>query len=452
MKKLVRFIWIFSLVLGVSLNAQNLSLTIYNENRALVREKRILSLKSGTSTISFTNVASRIDPTSVHFKSLTSPEKLTILEQNYEYDLVNADKIMRKYLGENIRLVTKKGEVFDGKLLTASGSNIVIQDENGEIKIIRGDGVEHFDFPELPEGLITRPTLVWLIENQGPGSQQTEISYLTGGINWHAEYVAVVGPEDKNLDIGGWVSIENQSRATYRNAKLKLVAGEVHQIRPETKRYREAGRTLMALKKTLSPQFEEKPFFEYHLYTLQRKTTLKNNQTKQISLFPSTITKTKKIFIYDGYKNDKKIGVYLGFKNSKKDGLGLPLPKGKIRVYKRDTDKALEFIGEDLIDHTPVDENVRIFLGNAFDLVGNRVEKSSKKISEKAREEEYEISLRNHKKEDVKIVVVEHLYGDWKIVKHSYPFVKKDAKTVEFTIPVPAHGKVTLSYTVLTVW
>ncbi len=452
MKNFIRFIWILFLILAESLAAQNLSLTIYNQNLALVREKRILSLKPGISTISFTNVAGRIDPTSVHFKSLTSPEKLTILEQNYEYDLVNADKIMRKYLGKNIKLVTKKGEVFDGKLLTASGSNIVIQDENSEIKIIRDNTVEHFDFPELPEGLITHPTLIWLIENQGPKNQQTEISYLTHGINWHAEYVAVVGQTEKDLDIGGWVSIENQSGATYTNAKLKLVAGEVHQIKPETKPFSETRRTLMGIEKTISPQFEEKAFFEYHLYTLQRKTTLKNNQTKQISLFPSAITRTKKLFIYDHYKNDKKIGVYLEFKNSKKDGLGLPLPKGKIRVYKRDTDKALEFIGEDLIDHTPVDENVRIFLGNAFDLVGNRVEKSSKKISYAAREEEYEITLKNHKKEDVKIVVVEHFYGDWKILKHSYPFVKKDARTIEFTIPVPAHGKAILSYTVFRGW
>ena len=433
------------------LRAQDISLTVYNQNRALVREQRTLTLNSGASEVSYTDVAARIDPTSVHFKSLTAPEDLTILEQNYEYDLVSAQKIMEKYIDEEVRLVTEKGEVFGGTLLSASGTHIVIRNDGGGIQVIRSQGVQHFDFPELPEGLITRPTLVWMIDNHGPKKQKTELTYLTDGVNWHAEYVAVVDQDDKNLDLSGWVSLENQSGATYKDAKLKLVAGDVHRVEPEPRT--DGGR----MRKTLltaeaAPQFEEKAFFEYHLYTLQRRTTLKDNQTKQVSLFPPTGTKARKIFTYDGARNDNEVRVQLEFKNSKQDGLGLPLPQGKIRVYKEDVDDALEFIGEDRIDHTPVDEKVRIFLGNAFDVVGERIQKSLKKISSRSREEEYEISLRNHKEEDIEVVVVEHLYGDWEIIKRSHPFMKKDARTAEFILKVPARGETTLAYTVVLRW
>ena len=276
------------------------------------------------------------------------------------------------------------------------------------------------------------------------------MSYLTDGVNWHAEYVAVVDPEDKQLNLSGWVSLENRSGATYKDAKLKLVAGDVHRVEPQP-RYRAPmeKRVLMAEAAT---QFEEKPFFEYHLYTLQRKTTVKDNQTKQVSLFPPAGVKAEKVFIFDGQRYEKKVRVHVEFKNSKRGGLGLPLPKGKIRVYKEDTDGALEFVGEDEIDHTPVDERVRVFLGNAFDLVGERVAKSSNRISDRAREEEIEISLRNHKKESVEIVVVERFYGDWKIERSSYPFVKKDATTAEWKVRIPAQGEATLTYTVMIQW
>ena len=428
---------------------QDVSLTVYNQNRALVREVRTLSMEKGTTTVSFTDVAARIDPTSVHFKSLTAPDQLSILEQNYEYDLVNAQKIMGKYIDQDIRLVTDKGEVFGGTLLSASGSDIVLQDKEGGIQIIRGENVQHFDFPRLPEGLITRPTLIWMVKNGRSGEHETELSYLTEGINWHAEYVAVVDRDDRHVDLSGWVSLENHSGAVYKDAKLKLVAGDVHIVEPKRRidqmRLRKGQEELLMA----APEFEERAFFEYHLYTLQRRTTLKNNQTKQISLFPPAKTQTQKIFLYDGARYDKKVRVHLEFKNAKQDGLGLPLPKGKMRVYKEDVDGALEFVGEDLIDHTPVDEKVRVFLGNAFDLVGERVQESTKKISSRSREDAYRISLRNHKQEDVDIVVVEHFYGDWEIVRQSHPFVKKDARTAEFTIRVPAKGEVTLDYSVI---
>jgi hypothetical protein len=451
MKKLYLLISIL-LFCTVHLMAQDVAITVYNQNRALVRESRDLSVKSGKSTLSFTNVAAQIDPTSVYFKSLSQPDKLAILEQNFEYDLVNANKILQKYVDESIRIVMEKGEQFEGKLLNATGSNIVIQDIEGGIKIVQGNQIQHFDFPSLPEGLITRPTLVWLVNNTGLQKQKTEVSYLTSGMNWHAEYVAVTDVKDENLDLSGWVSIENQCGITFENAKLKLVAGDVHLVSESRGRRIEALADKRAMTLAAEPQFEEKSFFEYHLYTLQRKTTLKNNQTKQVSLFPSTTTKTKKIFVYDGARYGEKVRVNLEFKNSKKDGLGIPLPKGKIRVYKEDTDGALEFIGEDEIDHTPKDEDVRIFLGNAFDLVGERTQTSSEKISRRSRKDAFEIVLKNHKEEAVRIVVVEHFWGDWTLSDTTHPYKKKDAFTAEFEIPVPADGEVTLKYTVTMKW
>lgn len=447
-KSILLYVMVFSAF--VPLLAQDVSLTVYNQNRALVRDVRSMSLESGTSVVSFADVAAQIDATSVHFKSITAPDKLSVLEQNYEYDLVGPQKILEKYVDQDIRLVTDKGEIMSGKLLSASGEDIVIQDEKGGIRIVKGKSIQNFDFPKLPEGLITRPTLVWQVENSGPKNHNVEVSYLTGGVNWHAEYVAVADPQDKQIDLSGWVSIENQSGTTYQNAKLKLVAGDVNIV--EEGPVRAFAEDRMLMKAAAAPQFEEKSFFEYHLYTLQRRATVKDNQIKQISLFPPSRTSVQKLFLYDGAQYGEKVRVQLEFKNSKKDGLGMPLPKGKIRVYKEDTDGSLEFIGEDMIDHTPSDEKVRIYLGNAFDLVGERVQKATRKISNRSREEDYEIKLRNHKKEAVEIVVSERFWGDWKLTKNSLPFMQKDSRTAEFKIPVPADGETILTYTVLLTW
>jgi hypothetical protein len=450
MKRTAFFFGIF-LLSAVSLHAQDVSLTVYNQDRALVREIRTIPISTGITAVSYTDVAAHIDPTTVHFKSITSPDRLDILEQNFEYDIVNALKIMQKYVDKAIRLVTEKGEIYEGKLLSASDDDIILTNEEGGIKVIRGKTVLYFDFPDLPEGLITRPTLIWMVNNTGPKKQETELSYLTTGINWHAEYVAVVGPKDTNINLGGWVSLDNRSGATFKDAKLKLVAGDIHLAEKKGLVMLDVGESAR-MTKAAAPQFEEKSFFEYHMYTLQRKTTLKNNQTKQISLFPPSDTKTEKVFIFDGARYRNNIRVNLEFINSKKDGLGIPLPEGKIRVYKEDTDHALEFIGEDWIDHTPSDEKVRIYLGNAFDLVGERIQKASRKISTRAREDSYEISLRNHKGEAAEIVVVEHLYGDWNITEKSHAFRKKDAYTAEFKVPVPAKGETTVTYTVVFQW
>lgn len=449
MKKFITFI----LILGftpILLFSQNVSVTIYNNDLALIRELRDLHIGPGTTELSYVDVAAKIRPTSVHFKSLTSPHKLAILEQNFEYDLVSAGKIMKKYLDQAIQIVTKQGDVFEGTLLSAESSNIVLKTKAGEIKIIQDDIIQYFNLPELPEGLITRPTLVWLVNNKGSKNQKTEISYLTSGMQWQAEYVGVVDNHDKAMEFSGWVSIQNNCGNTYEDAKVKLIAGDVHTIE-ETKRYRiPRAAKLEAL--AAEPQFEEKAFFEYHLYTLNRQTNLKNNQTKQLSLFPQTTAQTKKVYIYDGQRYKQKVRVNLEFQNTKKSGLGLPLPKGKVRVYKKDSDGAQEFIGEDQIDHTPADETVRVYLGNAFDIVGERKKISSKKIGSRVREDTYQINLRNHKKSKVDIVVMEHFWGDWEIIQKSHAFKRKDAYTAEAVVTVPEDGEVEIDLTVRMKW
>jgi hypothetical protein len=435
-----------------AVSAQDVSITVYNQNRAVVRDVRPLAMKPGVSTISFKDVAARIDPTTVHFRPVREPDKLQVLEQNFEYDLASPQTILDKYVDQDIRILMDKGQVYEGKLLNAGGDIVLEDPTTGSVKIVQRESVQNFEFPKLPEGLITRPTLVWMVDNQGPEKQEVEVSYMTDGVNWHAEYVAVTDALDKTLDLSGWVSIENQSGISYHDARLKLVAGDVNVLRPKMLQRAGMAEDSEAQAFLAAPQFEEKSFFEYHLYTLNRKSTLQNNQTKQISLFPPATAKVEKLFVYDGAKDAKKINVRLEFKNSKADGLGLPLPKGKVRVYKKDTDGSLEFIGEDEIDHTPTDEKIRLSLGNAFDLAGERVQKDSRKTGNRSRQETIEVKLRNHKKETVQITVVEHFWGDWKIEQTTYPFVKKDANTAEFKVPVAVEEESVLTFTVNTKW
>lgn len=450
MKKITAFIGPLMLLISIgSTLAGEVALTVYNQDFALVREIRGIQLPKGRETIRFGDVAARIDPTSVRFRSLTAPDKVAILEQNYEYDLISSKKLLQKYVDHEIRLLAKDERLFEGILLSAA-DDLVLRDEDGQIKIIKAGEVQILEFPSLPEGLITRPTLVWLLDSQRSGDHDTEVSYLTDGINWHAEYVAAVNEDDTRLGLGGWVSIDNRSGATYREAKLKLVAGDVHRVRPQA--------PMTLLRGPEAPmgmgeaQFEEKAFFEYHLYTLTRPATVKDRQVKQLTLFPEADVSVDKIFTYNGSRGGAKVRVNLEFENTKKNGLGIPLPKGKLRVYKQDEDESLEFVGEDLIDHTPKDEKVRVFLGNAFDVVGERKQMQTRKITDRSREETYEIKLRNHKEKAVEVVAVESLRGDWNIIETTHEFRKKDARTVEFPLLVPSDGETVLRYTVRLKW
>ncbi len=427
--------------------SDRLFLTIYNQDLALVREVRNLDFKKGIFEIKFKDVAARIDATSVHFKPLKFPEQVTLLEQNYQFDLVSSEKILEKYIDKTIQLVTKQDKEYKGELLSFDSGYLTLKDQGGSIRIVSRAEVRDLFFPALPEGLITRPTLVWQLDSDISGKQEAEVSYLTSGINWHAEYVAVTDKDDKNIELSGWISIDNRSGATYENAKLKLIAGDINRVREELRYPVEAA---LAMDGKRAAPFEEKAFFEYHMYTLTRPATVKDKEIKQLTLFPNTTVKAQKIFTYDGAWYDKKVKVNLEFENSQKDGLGIPLPKGKVRVYKEDVDKSQEFVGEDLIDHTPRDEKVRIYVGNAFDIVGERIQTDYKRVSDEVQKYSFQISLRNHKEQKIEVVVIEHLSygGDWEILNSNYDYVKKDAFTIEFKIPLEKNSEKKLNYTV----
>ncbi len=433
---------------------KDVMVTIYNGNLGLVKDVREARFPAGTTEIQFMDVAAQIDPTTVHLKSLTDPAGLKILEQNYEYDLLTSQKLMEKYVGKKVRLYQGDGTFHEATLLSTNGPIFEI---NGQIHMGHGGRLV---LPSLPENLVAQPTLVWLLRNQTPRPQRVEASYLTGGITWKADYVMVVDAADKLSDLTGWVTIDNRSGATYKNAALKLVAGDVNRARDS----RREGRLMEIAAKAAAPadasrDFQSEGFFEYHLYTLDGRTTIKDNQTKQLSLMAAAEVPIAKHLIYYGaqdyYRNaygmpisNQKVAVYLEIRNSKENRLGVPLPKGKIRVYKADRAGSQQFIGEDWIDHTPKDERVRIKMGEAFDLVGSRTQKDWKKIASNLYEVEWEIALRNHKKEDQTVTVIEPVPGDWQVLTSTHPYEKVEAHTLKYEIPVPKEGAAKLTYRV----
>ncbi len=440
--------------LGITREDQrDVMLTIYNVDLGLVKDLREVRLPAGTTEVWFMDVAARIDPTTVHLRSLTAPAGLKVLEQNYEYDLLSSEKLLEKYVGRKVRIYQNDGTYHDATLLTTRGPVFEI---NGQIHL------GHYGrlvLPSLPENLVANPTLAWLLRNQTTGPQRVEASYLTGGIAWKADYVMVLNAADDRSDLTGWVTIENRSGATYGNAALKLVAGDVNRARQPAV----AGRVLELAAKSAaadaSREFAAEGFFEYHLYTLDGRTTIKDNQTKQLALLSASDVVVQKELVYYGaqdyYRNsygmpisNQKLAVLLEIRNSKENRLGLALPKGKVRVYKADRSGSQQFIGEDWIDHTPKDERVKIKLGNAFDVVGERTQKDWRKLGSGLYEVEWEIALRNHKKESQTVTVIEPVPGDWQVLSSTHPYEKVEAHTLRYRIPVPAEGAVKLTYRV----
>lgn len=444
-------IWLFAVVFANTMVAfaqdTGVRVTVYNSNLALVVDRRAVDLPSGKGEYSFRDVAAQIDPTSVRFTSVSNANDLDVLEQNFEYDLVSADKLLRKYIDEQVRLVTKNAGTVQGKLLS-SMDQLVIQGDDGSLKIINNAEILSTELPNLPAGLITQPTLVWQLNNRGPARQTVEVAYLTTGMGWHVEYVGKLDAADANLDLSAWVTIDNNSGATYPNAALQLVAGDVHRAQEISEPlYRRAAVQAMEM----AQQFEEKPFFEYHLYSLSRPATLKEAQQKQISLFPSTRTAIEKKYVFDGARG-KNVDVKLAFKNRAEAGLGMPLPAGTFRIYKAEGQGNMVLVGEDRIKHTPKNEKIELQLGSAFDIVGERTQISYQQLGERAREEKYRIVLRNHKDTNITVEVVEHLSGDWTIRESTLPFTKKDANTALCNVPVAKDGEAMVEYTVLYRW
>ena len=433
---------------------RDVMVTIYNGNLGLVKDLREVRFPSGQSEVQFMDVAASIDPTTVHLKSLTDASGLKILEQNYEYDLLTSQKLMEKYVGRKVRLYQSDGTYHDATLLSTNGPIFEI---NGQIHMGQ---FGRLVLPSLPENLVAKPTLMWLLRNQTARPQRVEASYLTSGITWKADYVMVLNAGDTLADLTGWVTIDNKSGATYANAALKLVAGDVNRA-PEARRDQ---RMMELAAKAASPasasfDFASEGFFEYHLYTLDGRTTVKDNQTKQLSLLSSSEIQVRKELIYYGaadyYRNaygvpmsNQKVAVYLEVKNSKENRLGLPLPKGKVRVYKADTSGSQQFVGEDWIDHTAKDESVKIKLGNAFDVVGERTQKEFRKLASNLYEVEWEITLRNHKTEPQTVTVIEPVPGDWQVLSSTHTYEKVEAHTLKYQIAVPKEGATKLTYRV----
>lgn len=430
---------------GGSALAREVQVTVYNNNLGLVRDVRDLDLRAGRDTLSLSDVAAQIDPTSVHLQSIDRIGGIAVLEQNYRYDLASPDRILERYLGATVEAVAEGGDLHSGSLLSFTSDQVVLQGDKG-ISIVSRAKIIDLRASKLPEGLITRPTLVWDVQADRPGRQRAELSYLTDGIQWHAEYVALVNEADTEADLSAWVSVDNQSGATYPDATLQLIAGQVNRVQPRP--LDEVYPAAMRGKAVPQAGFEEEAFFEYHLYTLPRPTTIRDRETKQIALFPTTHTAVAKLYEYKPWMDDKKIRTVIQLTNSEDRGLGMPLPAGKVRTYKRDTHGGEQFVGEDQIDHTPKNEKIRLFLGYAFDLVAERNVMDRTRISDRVWEQTTEVKFRNHKKEKVTIVAEDKLYGDWEVVKTSSPVHKKDANTAEWTIDVAPEQEVVLSYTV----
>ena len=444
----------------------DLNITVYNSNIALVRDVRNITVPSGAFRLKLMDIAATVNPATVHFRSLTDPDKLGVIEQNYEYDLLEPAKLLHKYVGKEVTLVrsyqdngTTKHEEIKATLLS---------DNNGQVwrignDIVTGGYAESYRFPDIPANLYDRPTLLMSLENSGARKQQIETSYLANSLSWNSDYVLTVGRDDKAADLDGWVTLTNNSGTAFHNARLQLVAGDLNRLPANTRREM-MDMAVMAKAAPAAPQFQQESFSEYHLYTLGRRTSVEDKETKQISLLEGSGVPVEKIFVVNGqnfyYRSAQAPGqpqkdpvmVYYKFRNEEKAGLGMPLPAGNVRVYQKDSKGGILFIGEDRIDHTPKDENVTIHIGNAFDVIAERKQTDFKKIDTHTWEMEYEITLRNHKDSAITVQVNEPIGGDWEMLDSSFKFTKTAAFAAQFNVPVEKNGTSVLKYRIRAHW
>lgn len=445
---------------------------------ALVRDGRKMTLQAGSGVLRFTDVATRIDPTTVAFESLTDPAGTRVIEQNYQFDLVSRDKLLERYVGATITVEQQRGDTLErlsGVLLSAAAGTLILQRDSGEVVSI--NSYSNVLFPSLPGGLITRPTLVWLVSARQAGTHDTRVSYQTRGMTWWSDYNITLRENDGgcDMDLSAWVTLVNQSGASYPQAQLKLVAGEVNRApAPPQPVMRMQMKTMAAAAPTLDEGFQESSLFEYHLYTLGRRSDLPDNSTKQLELFPTAskagctrqlvFTASPQPWAYwsapiqdQGYgaTSEGTVGAFLEFDNKEANKLGMPLPAGRVRVNQASVDGTLEFIGEDVIKHTPRNETLRIKLGTAFDVVGERKQVSfNVDTAAKTIDESVEVTVRNRKKTAARVIAREYLYrwSGWTVTAKSRDFVKRDASTIDFPLDIPADGEVKITYTVRYTW
>ncbi len=428
-----------SLTLSAEQMSGDTEVTVYNQNLALVKEKRGFDLKSGINSVEFTEVASQVDSTSVLVEDPTD-KKTYVLEQEYKYDLMSSSNLLDKYIGKDITVTDTEGKTDAGKLLSHDDKAIVLERNDGSVVALDASKMEFSN----ASGLLTKPTLVWQIYSAKAGKRDLVISYLTGGLTWSANYIVKTNADSTKADIRSWVNIDNKAGTTFENSKLKLVAGDINRVSGSVSMDESSTGAAPAAK---GGGFSETTLFEYHLYTLEKPVTLTNNQAKQISLLSADSVPVQKELVFDSWKGDK-VQAILNMQNSEANGLGKSLPKGIVRVYQPDSEGQLQLLGEDQIDHTPKGEKIEVTVGNAFDITGKRTQASYQQISNNVDRASYKIELNNSKSEVQNVKVVEHFYGDWNIVSSSDPYEKTDAFTAEFRVSVPANGTKTVTYAV----
>jgi len=450
---------------------QSLAVTIYNDNLALVKDQREVRLGKGDQALAFQEVSAQIRPETALLRNLTLPKDFWVVEQNFDFDLLTPTKLLEKYVGQKVTIVRSVPNVDGAGAKEVREEATVLATNNGVVlkfpDRIETSAPGRIVYPKVPENLRARPTLVVSLHSAAEKAQKLELSYLTGGLSWRADYVANLAPDEKTLDLSGWVTLTNQSGAAYPNATLQLVAGDVKRLREQTPRA-DMTMALSAKAAPAAPQMKEESLFEYHLYTLDRPTTLKENQTKQVALLTASSVPVRKEYLLKGdsyyYQSsygdlgDKlKVGVFVEFDNKTEARMGMPLPKGIVRVYKRDSEGRAQFVGEDSIDHTPKNELVRLKLGDAFDVTARRKQMDFKSLGKQGAwrnvyEMAFEVELKNAKKEPVTVSVLEPIYGDWEVIQKSHPFTKEAAGTAKFKVEVPAEGSATLTYRVRVKW
>lgn len=437
-----------------------LALTVYNRNLALVREVRRVSLPAGDLTLRFEDIAAAVNPATVHVRSLTAPSGLDVLEQNYEYDLLEPQKLLQKYVGREVTLVRARQENGSTRDETVKATLLALN--NGPVwrigsEIVTGLPADHYRFPELPDNLFSHPTLVWMLSNRGPRQHDIEVSYLTGGLSWASDYVLTVGRDDRQAALDGWVTLTNRSGTTFRNARLQLVAGDVNRAEGSRQELMDAMRAAAAPE---APAFAREAFAEYHLYSLGRRTSVRAEETKQVSLLGAPAVPVAKRFVVEGqrfyYRNARHPGsaikdavqVYYTFRNDEASGLGLPLPAGTVRVYQADSAGGTHFVGEDRIDHTPENETISLHVGNAFDIVAERRQTDYRRLADTVWELAFAITIRNHKTAPIRVEVDEPVAGDWEVLEASHRWSKTEAWALRFEVPVAAGGDATVTYRV----
>ncbi|MCK9274641.1 MAG: hypothetical protein M0P57_06080 [Syntrophales bacterium] len=435
-----------------------LEITIYNSNIGLVKDTRNVTLCKGEGELQFIDIASRILPVTVYVSSAEKSEDFRILEQNYNYDLINARVLLDKYIGKEIKILNwnkyqDTKEIVKATLLSNNEDQIF--QIGGEI-FLGYPGIRIL--PELPGNLIAQPALTWLFANESEKAKKLEVSYITENINWHADYIMMIEKEEASSELTGWITVDNRSGATYRKAKLKLIAGDIQRI-SEPQRDAVSRKELMLA--STEPQFKEKSFFEYHMYDLSRPTTIENSQSKQIRLFETSGVKIEKDYRiygskeylvrpYPGTSQKQNVEVHYCFRNSTENNLGIPLPAGIIRLYKKDGTGSRQFIGEDRIDHVPTDKKIDLKAGEAFDITAEKTQTEFEQISTRLFESKWRLTIENHKQKNINVRIIESMYGNWEIIESSHPYTKLDAFTIRFDVPVIRKGRELITYQIRT--